>query len=48
VAEEGTHDELLARNEIYAELYHIQSGASDSSASPTIPVAIHAAQQHSS
>jgi len=27
VAEEGTHDELVARNGIYAELYHIQSGA---------------------
>jgi ABC-type multidrug transport system fused ATPase/permease subunit len=27
VAEEGTHEELIARNGIYAELYHIQSGA---------------------
>ena len=27
VAEEGTHDELIALNQIYAELYHIQSGA---------------------
>jgi ABC-type multidrug transport system fused ATPase/permease subunit len=26
VAEEGTHDELVARNGIYAELYHIQAG----------------------
>ncbi len=26
VAEEGTHDELLARNGIYADLYHIQAG----------------------
>jgi ABC-type multidrug transport system fused ATPase/permease subunit len=27
VAEEGTHDELITLNQIYAELYHIQSGA---------------------
>ncbi len=27
VAEEGTHDELIALNQIYADLYHIQSGA---------------------
>jgi len=27
VAEEGTHDELIAKNGIYVELYHIQSGA---------------------
>ena len=26
VAEEGTHDELLAIGKIYAELYHIQAG----------------------
>ncbi len=26
IAEEGTHDELIKRNEIYAELYHIQAG----------------------
>ena len=26
VAEEGSHDELIKRNEIYAELYHIQAG----------------------
>ncbi|HEV3223063.1 MAG TPA: ABC transporter ATP-binding protein [Puia sp.] len=26
VAEEGTHDELVAMNGIYAELYHIQAG----------------------
>jgi ATP-binding cassette subfamily B protein len=24
VAEEGTHDELIARGGVYAELYHIQ------------------------
>ena len=27
VAEEGTHDALIKRNEIYAELYRIQAGA---------------------
>jgi subfamily B ATP-binding cassette protein MsbA len=27
VAEEGTHDELVARNGIYAELYRVQVGA---------------------
>ena len=27
IAEEGTHDELIKRNEIYAGLYHIQSGS---------------------
>ena len=27
VAEEGTHDELIKRNEIYAELYRIQAGS---------------------
>ena len=27
VAEEGTHDELIKRNEIYAELYRIQAEA---------------------
>ncbi len=26
IVEEGSHEELLARGEIYAELYHIQSG----------------------
>ncbi|HSD54728.1 MAG TPA: ABC transporter ATP-binding protein [Burkholderiales bacterium] len=27
VAEEGTHDELVARNGVYAELYRVQAGA---------------------
>jgi len=27
IAEEGTHEELLMRNRIYAELYRIQAGA---------------------
>ncbi len=27
VAEEGTHDELIGRNQLYAELYRIQAGA---------------------
>jgi len=27
VAEEGTHDELIQRNELYAELYRIQAGS---------------------
>jgi ABC-type multidrug transport system fused ATPase/permease subunit len=27
VAEEGTHAELIARNEIYAGLYRIQAGS---------------------
>jgi ABC-type multidrug transport system fused ATPase/permease subunit len=27
IAEEGTHSELIDRNEIYAELYRIQSDA---------------------
>ncbi|HAB16467.1 MAG TPA: ABC transporter ATP-binding protein [Verrucomicrobiota bacterium] len=34
VAEEGTHDQLLARNGVYAELYHIQSGTGDAAAAP--------------
>ena len=34
VAEEGTHDELIKRNEIYAELYRIQAGATPH---PTCP-----------
>ena len=33
VAEEGTHEELLAKNEIYAELYKIQDGTA-----PLVPV----------
>ena len=35
VAEEGTHDQLLARNGVYAELYHIQSGTPDAAAAST-------------
>ena len=34
VAEEGTHDELLKRNEIYAELYRIQAGATPAPEAP--------------
>jgi len=26
VAEEGTHDELVARGGIYADLWHVQAG----------------------
>jgi ABC-type multidrug transport system fused ATPase/permease subunit len=36
VAEEGTHDELIKRNEIYAELYRIQAGAAPASEAPTV------------
>ncbi len=32
VAEEGTHDELVARNGVYAELYRVQAGAPAASA----------------
>jgi subfamily B ATP-binding cassette protein MsbA len=32
VAEQGTHDQLLARNGLYADLYHVQFG--DSAATP--------------
>jgi ABC-type multidrug transport system fused ATPase/permease subunit len=43
VAEEGNHDELLARNGVYAELYKIQFGsrpsASASVAAPNAPTA---------
>jgi ABC-type multidrug transport system fused ATPase/permease subunit len=35
VAEEGTHDELIQRDQIYAELYRIQAGATPA---PEIPV----------
>jgi ATP-binding cassette, subfamily B, bacterial len=34
VAEEGTHDELIARNEIYAELYRIQAGSTPPAGTP--------------
>jgi subfamily B ATP-binding cassette protein MsbA len=39
VAEEGTHDELLQRNQTYAELYRIQAGATPAPATPTDPKA---------
>ena len=34
VGEEGTHDELIKRNAIYAELYRIQAGATPPSGAP--------------
>jgi ABC-type multidrug transport system fused ATPase/permease subunit len=34
VAEEGTHDELVQRNQIYAELYRIQAGATPAAEAP--------------
>ena len=34
LAEEGTHEELLARNGVYAELYHIQFDKSPAEAAP--------------
>jgi ABC-type multidrug transport system fused ATPase/permease subunit len=37
VAEEGTHDELIKRNEIYAELYRIQAGATPAPTGPPPP-----------
>jgi len=37
VAEEGTHDELVARNQIYAELYRIQAGATPAPGVPAAP-----------
>jgi ABC-type multidrug transport system fused ATPase/permease subunit len=39
VAEEGTHDELIQRGEIYAELYRIQSGATPPPDTSTTPKA---------
>jgi subfamily B ATP-binding cassette protein MsbA len=35
VAEEGTHEELIARGELYAELYRIQAGSTPPTAGPT-------------
>ena len=35
IAEEGTHDELISRNEIYAGLYRIQVGTSSAPAATT-------------
>jgi subfamily B ATP-binding cassette protein MsbA len=32
VAEEGTHDELVARNGVYAELYRVQTGGTSAAA----------------
>jgi ABC-type multidrug transport system fused ATPase/permease subunit len=37
VAEEGTHDELIKRNAIYAELYRIQAGATPAPEVPATP-----------
>lgn len=34
VAEEGTHDELVKRNQIYAELYRIQAGVTPAADAP--------------
>jgi subfamily B ATP-binding cassette protein MsbA len=36
VAEEGTHDALIKRNEIYAELYRIQAGATPAPDAPGV------------
>jgi ABC-type multidrug transport system fused ATPase/permease subunit len=38
VAEEGTHDELMAKEGVYAELYHIQFGKQSAEASATASV----------
>jgi ABC-type multidrug transport system fused ATPase/permease subunit len=38
VAEEGTHDELMAKEGVYAELYHIQFGKQTAEASATASV----------
>ena len=35
IAEEGTHDELISRNEIYAGLYRIQAGTTSAPAATT-------------
>jgi len=34
VAEQGTHDELIAKNGLYADLYHVQFGDADPKAPP--------------
>ncbi len=34
VAEQGTHDQLLARNGLYADLYHVQFGAAPAAPPP--------------
>jgi len=38
VAEEGSHDELVARDGVYAELYRIQFNAAP--AAPVVPIDI--------
>ena len=37
VAEEGTHEELIQRNQTYAELYRIQAGATPAPTAPAEP-----------
>jgi ABC-type multidrug transport system fused ATPase/permease subunit len=39
VAEQGSHDELMRKNGVYAELYHIQYGAPVPKAAPAASVA---------